>query len=314
MTRFGGRRRWWADEVSGTPSRLVVGLTIVVLISIWGTTWGAILISLKGFAPLTAASIRFGIAAAILWGVARARKVELGGVENLRLWLVQAIFAFSLSYGVVYWAEQWVPSGLSSVLFSTLPLFVMIFAYGLLPEERLSPAGLFGLLGGFAGVLLIFSDDVGGLADPQARRAALVLLLSPIGAGFAQVVVRRWGQGRNAFSLTAPPLAMTCVILGTLAWFFERDRAIVLDPAPIVATLYLAVMGTALTFILFFWLLQHVAAIRLSLIAYGIPVVAVFIGTVFFGEPLTPRMIVGSVLVIAGVGFATWPKKTPEPS
>ncbi len=309
MTRHNGRQRWWVDTVSGAaPSRLVIGLTMAALICIWGTTWGAILISLKGFAPLTAASIRFAIAAAILWGVARARRIELGGVENFWLWWVQATFAFSLSYGIVYWAEQWVPSGLTSVLFSTLPLFVMIFAYGLLPEERPSLGGLLGLMGGFAGVVLIFSDDVGALADPLARRAALILLLSPIGAALAQVVVKRWGSGLNAFSLTAPPLAMTALFLGTLAWLFERDRSIVLDPAPVLATLYLAVVGTAVTFILFFWLLRHVLATQLSLIAYAIPVVAVFIGTVYFDEPLTLRMVAGSALVIIGVGFAARPR------
>ena len=274
---------------------------------IWGTTWSAIRVSLEGFPPLTGVSIRFAIAAAILWAVARARGLRIGGWRNLWLWLVQALLSFGLCYGLVYWAQQWVPSGLTSVLFSTLPLFVVIIAYVILPGERLGGWGLFGVLAGFAGVVVIFSDDVGALAEAQVRRAALVVLLSPLGAALAQVVVKRWGQGMSALSLTAPPMALTSLLLGVLAWIFERDREVILSPGPVLATLYLAVAGSAVTFSLFFWLLKHVTATQLSLVAYAIPVVAVTIGTAFLDEPLTLRMMAGSALVIGGVAFAARP-------
>ncbi len=291
-------------HTSRDPSRLAVGATCVLLIMIWGTTWSVIRVSLEGIPPFTGVSIRFAIAAVILWAVARGTGVRLRGVRHFRLWLIQALLAFSVSYGVVYWAEQWVPSGLTSVLYSTLPLFVVLFGYVVLPDERLGGWGMLGILMGFAGVAVIFSDDLGALAGAQVRRAAPVVLLAPFGNAMAQVIVKRWGQGVHSLSLTGPPMAMTSVLFGVLAWIFERDRELTFSTAPVLATLYLAVAGSAVTFSLFFWLLKHVTATQLSLLAYAIPVVAVTIGTVFLDEPLTARMMAGSALVIGGVGFA----------
>lgn len=294
-----------------SPSRLTVGAVFVLLILIWGTTWSVIAVSLRGIPPFAGVSIRFGIAALILWGVARGQGLRLDRRRDFWLWLMQALLAFSISYGVVYWAEQWVPSGLTSVLYSTLPLFVTLFAYIVLPEERLAGWGLAGILMGFAGVAVIFSDDLGALAGPQVRRAALVMLLAPLGNAVAQVIVKRWGQGVHALSLTAPPMAMTSALFAVLAWVFERDRPIVLDTSTVLATLYLAVAGSAVTFSLFFWLLKHVTATRMSLIAYAVPVVAVTIGTVLLDEPLTARMVAGTALVIGGVAFAARSGRTP---
>ncbi len=293
--------------VHSPPSRLKVGATLALLILIWSTTWSVIRVSLDGIPPFTGISIRFAIAALILWSVARSKRFKFDARRDLWLWLIQALLAFSISYGVVYWAEQWVPSGLTSVLYSTLPLFVTLFAYVALPEERVGGWGILGLLIGFAGVAVIFSDDVGALAGPQVRRAALVLLLAPFGNAVSQVVVKRWAQGVHALSLTAPPMAMTSVIFAVLAWIFERDREVVFNTSSVLTTLYLAVVGSAVTFSLFFWLLKHVRATQLSLMAYAIPVAAVAIGTVFLDEPLTARMVAGSLLVIGGVAFAVRP-------
>ncbi len=229
-----------------SPSRLTVGATFALLIMIWGTTWSVIRISLDGIPPFTGVSIRFAIAALILWAVARGRGVRLGGGRERWLWVMQALLAFSVSYGVVYWAEQWVPSGLTSVLYSTLPLFVALFAYAFLPEERLRGFGLLGVLVGFVGVALIFSDDLGALAGAQVRRAALVVLLAPLGNALAQVIVKRWGQGVHSLSLTAPPMALTAALFAVLAFLFERDREFVFGTGPVLATLYLAVAGSAL--------------------------------------------------------------------
>ncbi len=285
------------------PSRLTIGATFVLLILIWGTTWSVIRVSLDGIPPFAGVSIRFALAALILWAVARAKGVRLSGPGTLWLWPMQALLAFSISYGVVYWAEQWVPSGLVSVLYSTLPMFVALFAFVVLPDERLGGWGLAGVLIGFSGVAVIFSDDLGVLADAQVRRAALVVLLAPLGNAVAQVSVKRWGHGVHALSLTAPPMAMTGVLFAVLAWIFERDRDFAFGTGPVLATLYLAIAGSAITFSLFFWLLKHVSATRMSMIAYAVPVVAVTVGTWWLDEPLTARMAAGSALVIAGVAF-----------
>ena len=282
-----------------SPGRLLAVATAVLLTLIWGTTWAAIRISLEGFAPLTGLALRLALGSGILLLAAWVGKVRLGRTRHeIPLWLVQCVFAFGLAYALVYWAEQWVPSGLTAVLFATLPFFVALFAYFLVPEERLGVLGLCGMVVGFAGVAVIFSEDLDRLAGAEVRQAALVLLIGPASIAFSEVAVKRWGHEVHALSLTAVPMAMSSVLLGALAAAFERHRPIVPAPAPVAAVLYLAVFGSAVAFSLFFWLLKHVTVTQLSLTAFGIPVVAVVVGTVFLDEPFTPRMAAGAALVM----------------
>ena len=278
---------------------------LALLILIWGTTWAAIRVGLEGLPPFTGVAIRFGIAAGVLLIVARAMKWPLGsGSRAWFLWIVNATLSFSASYGVVYWAEQWVPSGLAAVLFSTFPLFVAIMAHFWLPGESLRLVSIVGVFVGFAGVVVIFSEDLSGLAGQQIRFASIVFLISPFVSALANVLIKRWGAGFHPMSLTAVPMAMTAVIMGGLAAGVERGRGISLDAASTAALGYLAVFGTAVTFFLYFWLLDRLPATRLSLITYGVPIVAVTVGTVFMNEPFTLRMLMGALLVLAGVGLA----------
>ena len=292
----------------GAPSSRVATGVALLLTGIWGTTWGGVRISLDGYPPLLGVSLRFAIASLVLFFLAWRWRVSMRPNRRLLgLWLVQASCAFGLSYGLVYWAEQWVPSGLVAVLFSTLPLFVNLFAFPFLPAERLDGFGWIGLVAGFAGVAVIFSDDLAALGGSQVRLAAMVVMLSPVAAGLAQVVVKRWGRDVHSLVIVAPPMMMSAISMALLSFWLEREHEIAGGLWPTVAVFYLALCGSALTFTLFFWLLQHVTAIRVSLIAFGTPVVAVIVGTLFLDEPLTVRMVLGALMVISGVAFVAVP-------
>lgn len=292
----------------GAPSGRVATAVALLLTAIWGTTWAGVRLSLDGYPPLLGVSLRFALASLVLFALAWHWKVAIRPTRRLvGLWLVQASCAFGLSYGLVYWAEQWVPSGLVSVLFSTLPLFVTLFAYLLLPTERLDGVGWLGMVSGFAGVAVIFSEDLAALGGAQVRLAAMVVMLSPVAAGLAQVVVKRWGRDVHSLVIVAPPMMISAVGMAVLSRWLESGREISGGLVPTLAVLYLALCGSALTFTLFFWLLQHVTAIRVSLIAFGTPVIAVIIGTAFLDEPLTVRMVLGALMVISGVAFVAVP-------
>lgn len=278
--------------------------SMALLSVIWGTTWGVIRISLDGFPPLIGAGARFLIAGGLVAGWALARRRSLVGDRRvLWLWPIQAGLTFCISYGVVYWSEQWVPSGLVSVLFATFPLFVALYAGALLPGERLGTLGAVGIVVGFTGVATIFSQDFRALDGGEARLAAAVTLLSPAAAAFSNVAVKRWGSGLGPVALTAVPMILAGAVLSLIGAVFEADRAIVMAPGPILAVLYLAVFGSAMTFTLYFWLLERVPATRLSVIAYATPVIAMAVGRLVFDEPLTPRMVVGGLLVVSGVSL-----------
>jgi len=287
------------------PSNLVIVVTFALLCLIWGTTWSVISVGLRGVPPFTGVALRFSIASAILLGLSFARGVRLGtSRREVALWFVNAVLAFSGSYGLVYWSEQWVPSGLTSVLFASYPLFVALMAHFFIPGERIGIVEGSGILVAFVGIAVIFSEDLSALGGPQVATAAGILLLAPVVSAIASVTVKKFGAGVHYLSLTAVPMGLTGGIMGTVAWMTERDRPITWNPASVGALLYLAVMGSAVTFTLYYWLLSHLPVKRMALIAYIIPIVAVFIGWLR-AEPLTMRMIIGSALVIGAVAVAT---------
>lgn len=285
------------------PSPRLAGWVALLLVVIWGTTWAAIRLSLEGFPPFLSMSLRFGMAGLLLALLTRRMKVPLvaPGRRGVALLLTQTFGAFGIGYATIYWAEQWVPSGLAAVLFATLPFFVALLAYFTLPDSALDWRKGAGLLLGFLGVAVIFGEDLAALGGEQVRFASLVLMLSPVAAALSQIAVKRWGSSLHSFTLTALPMLCSAGLMALLAFWLERDRAVAPTPVAWLAVAYLGIVGSALTFTLFFWLLTRGNILRVSMIAYGTPVVAVFVGTFFLGEPLTLQLVGGAALVLCGV-------------
>jgi drug/metabolite transporter (DMT)-like permease len=276
----------------------------LLLTLIWGTTWAVIRVGLEGLPPFTGVGLRFLLAGAILLAVAPALGVRFRwSRREIGLWLTNGALAFSASYSIVYWAEQYIPSGLAAVLFATYPLFLAVFAHLALPRERLSSRTGGGLFLGFLGIVIIFSDDLRALGGGDVRSVALAFLVSPMVSAAATVVVKRWGSGIHPLSLAAMPMLFCGLVVGGLALVLERDRAFTLDSRSLGALLYLAVLGSALTFTVYYWLLAHTPATRVSLIAYIVPVVAVAVGALAFGEPIRARVVAGGLVVLAGVAI-----------
>lgn len=295
-----------------TPSPALKLATIALLVLIWGTTWAAIRIGLGSIPPLLGVAVRFALAGLVLWGVALA--MGLRG-ERLRapaaLWTVHGLCTFGVSYGLVYWAEQWVPSGLAAVLFATFPLFVAVLAHFALPGERLRAGAAAGLALGFGGVAVVFSEDLAALGGPRVAFAGGVMLLAPLASAVAQIAVKRWGAAVHPVPLNAGAMVLAAAAVGALSALLERGRPVRLDAAAVGSVLYLALLGTAVTFSLYFWLLRHMTATGLSLTAYFIPLVALVVGAAAFGEPVTGRVVAGAGLVIAGTLLTSWRKGAP---
>jgi drug/metabolite transporter (DMT)-like permease len=213
----------------------------------------------------------------------------------------------------VYWSEQWIPSGLAAVLFATYPLFVALLAHLMLPGESMSLVELAGVVAGFGGVGVIFSEDLAALGGPGVALAAAVMLVSPVVSAIASVAIKRWGEEIHPFSISGVPMLIASGAMGLLSLAVERDRDLVWTRSNVSALLYLALFGSAITFTMYYWLLARIAAKRAALISYLIPVVAVARGTAR-GEAFTGRMLAGSALVVAGVAVAvqgaSWTKRT----
>jgi drug/metabolite transporter (DMT)-like permease len=280
--------------------RLLAGFLLLTVI--WGTTWAVIRIGLGGVPPFTGVALRFTLAGALLLALAPLFGVRLGRAPRERvLWLANGVLSFCLSYSAVYWSEQYLPSGLAAVLFATYPLFIAALAHFLLPGERLRRGAALGMVLGFAGVAVIFSDDLTLLGGEAVRRAAVVMLVAPLASAMASVLVKRWGSGVHPLSLAAVPMLLAGVVMGVVALLVERQLPLVFGVRSVGALLYLAVLGSAVTFTIYYWLLANMKATRLALMSYLIPIVAVAVGALLFDEPLRPRLLAGSALVLAGV-------------
>lgn len=285
----------------------MIGREIAVFSSlalIWGTTWAVIRVGLHSTPPLTGAALRFLVAALVLWVVARLRGVRLGapGAER-RLWVQSGILTFAVSYGVVYWAEQKVPSALAAVLFATFPLWAAVLGHFFLPGERLTVRSTLGVLLGFLGILVIFSSDLEA-TTPGLAGAALIFLISPFSAACGNLLIKKWGHDVPALSLAAGPMLVGAFLLGVGAALFEDPTVAIWDARGIGAILYLALVGSALAFTLYYWLLSRWPTLRVAMLTYVSPLVALTIGVLVFDETLTGRMVVGSGLVLGGVAVA----------
>jgi drug/metabolite transporter (DMT)-like permease len=188
---------------------------------------------------------------------------------------------------------------------------VAALAHVLLPGERLAPIAVAGMALGFAGVAVIFSDDLALLGGEAVRTAALVMLVSPVVSAAASVVVKRWGGDVHPLSLAAVPMLIAGAVMGAVALLVERHRPLVFDARSLGALLYLALLGSAVTFTIYYWLLARVRATQVALMSYLIPIVAVAVGALLFDEPLRPRLLAGSALVLAGVVLVSRRRHAP---
>ena len=287
------------------PSTMLIVLAFTVVCVIWGTTWAVITVGLRGTPPFSGVAIRFAIASALLFSVAAALGIKIGTTrKEITIWVANGLLSFTIAYGAVYWSEQWVPSGLAAILFAIYPLVVTGVGHFVLSGERLTRDEILGIAVGFAGVGVIFSEDLAALGGPNVHAGALVMLLSPVSAAFGTIVVKRWGTDIHPFSLAGGPMAVTAVVMGGIALWLERGRSLVWNSESIGALLYLAICGSAVTFFLYYWLLTFIPAKRLALTAYIIPLIAVGVGILRGEELMHPRLLAGAALVVVGVALA----------
>ena len=283
------------------PSAARVRLLLAVLCLIWGSTWIVIKSGLRDLPPFTSAGIRFVIAALIMVAVAALlSRVEGGGRPPAWLWLVQGTTNFAIAFGIVYHAETVLPSGLVSLLWGVFPLLQALAGHLFLKGERLRSDQWLGFGAAFTGLALLFWTDLGKFGT-EGVPTALLLLLSPISATVGTTLIKRYGGGVSSTLMNRNGLFVGAGLLLAAAFVFERDAQVSWTAPAIGSIAYLAVVGTVVTFTLYFWLLRYAPAHRLGLIAFVTPAIALFLGWALMGEPITAFTLAGAALILAGV-------------
>jgi drug/metabolite transporter (DMT)-like permease len=279
-------------------------LVWLVLCGIWGSTWLFIKLGLEDLPPITFAGIRFVISCAIVFVLIRARNISLPGKS--RDWLLLAltgVLSFSLNYGLVFWGEQYISSGLAAVLQSTLPAFGLVIAHIHLPGERMTWAKVVGVVLGIVGVAVVFSNQL-AIAGGKALAGCVALVLSAFFAAYSNVLVKAYGKNLEPAILAAGQMFFGLIPLLLVGLLLEGNPlAFRWTPMALVSLFYLALVGTVIAFLLYYWLVHNMDVTKSMLISLVTPVVAVVLGMVVLGEELSWRTIVGGLMIMAGIGL-----------
>jgi drug/metabolite transporter (DMT)-like permease len=275
----------------------------LVLALIWGSTWLFIKLGLEDLPPFTFAGIRFVIAAIILLAIIIVRRRPLPRAG--RDWALIAgtgLLAFTINYGLLFWGEQRTSSGLAAILQTIIPVFGLVLAHLHLPEERITWPKLIGVVLGIAGVALIFSNqmETGGRA---AFHGSLAIVVGAFGAAYSNVLIKARGGRLDYAVLAAGQMIFGLVPLLIIGIIFEGNPLrLRWTPLALISLFYLALVGSAIAFLLYYWLVRHMEVTKTMLIALVTPLIAVGLGMLVRGEELTWRIAAGGVCIMAGIG------------
>jgi drug/metabolite transporter (DMT)-like permease len=280
-------------------------LVFAILCLVWGLTWQAIKVSLEGLPPYFSAGVRFTLAFIVLLLYTLWKRVPLRiGRREFQLVTLTALLVYTLDYGLIYWGEQYISAGVAAIFFATFPLFTALFTNFLFRHEHFKADRFIGLAIGFLGIVLVFYDQ---LARTQFSRAVLLgslaVIIGAASAALSLVIVKKYLPALSPLTLTFHQLWIGGLTLLGIGMGFEDMSSIHLTPRIISAILYLGVAGSALAFVLWYWLLQKTSTITVSLIIYITPIVALIGDLVFFREIIPLRSFIGMVVVFIGIGY-----------
>jgi drug/metabolite transporter (DMT)-like permease len=275
----------------------------VLLCVIWGSTWLVIKVGYGGLGPFTVAALRFLAAGAVLAVIVPmlGARWPRGRVEWLLvLWV--GVVLFGADYGLIYWGEQYLDSGLTAILFATLPLITVAFAHVYVPGDRITPRKLAGTLLAFLGVVALFGENL--RLDLTKLGPMAAIIVAAVCAAAAGVASKRHGSTLHAAALNAPAMFVGGIVL-VLAALVSGEELRLPDQAETwAAIVYLAIAGSVLTFLAYFSLLKTWSVTSLSFISVFTPAIALALGFVFLDERPTLWTGAGAVLILAGVALA----------
>lgn len=285
----------------------MAGSDLVLLFAlgaIWGASYLFFALGVMTIPPLTFVAGRLLIGAALLLVFHRGRRSGPVGDPPVGSFVAMGLFNAALPHTLIAWSERTIPSGIAGVLIATMPLWAAGMTTWMLREERPSRRQLLGLGVGFLGIMVLLFPDL--------RRAAHHHLLGEV----AVIVAAISYAGATVYARRAlrpvPPLeaAIGQLLSGgllVLPFSLALDRPWALSPAPVsvAALLALAVLGTALAYVMYYRLLQRAGVTAVSLVTYLNPVFAVLWGALALGEPVTGWVLGGLLLILAGVFLAS---------
>lgn len=266
---------------------------------IWGTTFLAIRIAVEELPPLFAAAARFFTAGLVLLAFMRIKGDVFPTRRQWRNLGIVALFLFVAEYAPLFWAERFVPSGVVSVLAATIPILTLVAEALILREKHLRPTTIVATLIGFGGIVIL-------LLRTGNSNIALVPCVAVLAGSICWAVGSVFNRSMD-LPKSRPVTSGATMMLGGVGLFALSAAFGELRPFPHIslrgaeALLYLIVFGSLIAFTAYVWLIGHMSASRVSSYAYVNPIIAVAIGHFWAAEPITPRILAGTALVLISV-------------
>ncbi len=270
-----------------------------VLCLIWGTTWMAIRVLVRDVPPLWAAGVRFVLAALLLAVVLAVRRTP--PIRGARQWRATVILGFTmvaLPYGLLFWAEQYIASSMAAVLYTSLPLAVALLT-PVMTHDQVPRAAVFCMVVAVGGLAVLFSGPLAVSTGTLLGGAAV--LGAVVSTSWAIVFAKQELREVDPWAATAWQTIFGGAVLFTAGAIVERGRPATWTQAAILALLFLAVIGTAVAFALYYWLLKRVKPYQAASMSLVIPIVAMFEGALLLDEDIPPSMLGASLVVLVAV-------------
>jgi len=283
-------------------------LAFAIIYLVWGSTFLAIRVGVREVPPFLLAAMRFSVAGLALCGWMMARGEPSPSARQWGSAFLLAVLIFVLDYGLLFWAERRVPSGIAAVMMATIPVFMALSEIIFLRTQRLTVRLALSLLVGIGGVAVLMSHSLGLGGAPIDRAGAAALIIAAISWSASSALTRKLPlpsskvMSSGAQMLTGGVLlALTAAALGE----FRDFHPTTVSRGAWLSLLYLIVAGSIVAFTAYVWLIHHESPTKVGTYAYVNPVVAVLVGYFFGGEGLDLRTILGTLFVLISVAVIT---------
>jgi drug/metabolite transporter (DMT)-like permease len=264
--------------------------------------------------PFLLAAMRFVIAGLVLYGWMLARGERSPSGRQWTSAFLLAVLIFVGDYGLVFWAEQRVPSGITAVMMATIPVFMALSEIIILRTQRLTVRLASALLIGLGGVAVLMSRSLNLGGAPVDRAGAVALIVAAMCWSLASAFTRKLPLPPSKLMSSGAQMLAGGVLLALTAAGLGEFRAF--HPGAVsrgawLALLYLIVAGSIVAFTAYVWLIHHESPTKVGTYAYVNPVIAVFLGYFLAAEPLGLRTILGALLVLISVLVITTTRVGP---
>ncbi len=273
----------------------------------WGTSFLWIKIAVGEIGPMALVTYRLFFGVAVIWLILWLKKFPLvRDPKTLAITALVGLLNTAIPFTLISWGEIHIDSGMAGILNGTVPLFTIIIAHLALHDDRMTPSRIAGLGAGFIGLVLLLGKDLQQVSFTGHFAGQLAVVIAAVMYASSSVIIRRFLKGIPPIQIAAVSMTSALSFMALTAPWLDPRFLLPAEPLTWLAILWLGIFGTALAYLLYFFLIQAWGPTRSTLVTYVMPVMAVLLGVIFLNEPLTWQLVIGGLLIIGGIAIVNF--------